>query len=106
MERIKPFYSEMHQMAQVLGEYGISLAVHPLWFNYECVDGMRAVDTVTNRLPELGLTVCFHHVTKAEEIRWLYWSSIAARQTLVTLKNLRLQARSRWPRPDRLVAYI
>ena len=65
-EGISYFCAEMSRMARVLGEQGISLRFHPLWFNFETVGGVCAVDTVMKMLPkEVGLTLCVYHAVRS-----------------------------------------
>ena len=67
-EGIRYFCAEMSRMARVLGQQGISLTFHPLWFNFERVNGVSAVDTVMEMLPgEVGLTLCVYHAVRAGE---------------------------------------
>lgn len=62
------FCTEMSRMAQVLGEQGISLSFHPLWFNFEKVNGVRALDTIMEKLhKEVNLTLCVYHAVRAGE---------------------------------------
>jgi len=66
-EGIEEFCDAMGQMARTLGEHGIALTFHPLWFNYEYVNGIRAIDIVMEQLPEVGLTLCVYHAVRAGE---------------------------------------
>lgn len=53
-EGIVEFCDAMDQMARMLGEHSIALNFHPLWFNYEYINGIRAIDIVMEQLPEVG----------------------------------------------------
>ncbi len=63
---IKLFCSEMKQIFYVLREQGISLTFHPLFYNYEQVNGVCGLDTIMELLPlESGLTLCIYHAVRA-----------------------------------------
>ncbi|WP_438349156.1 sugar phosphate isomerase/epimerase family protein [Paenibacillus sp. FA6] len=65
-EGLKAFAAEMLRISQVLGEQGISLTFHPLWFNFESVSGISAVDMIMALFPhEIGLTLCVMQAVRA-----------------------------------------
>ena len=65
-EGLIDFAAEMDQIAQILGEQGISLTFHPTAPNFRLVNGRSAVDTVMELFPkEIGLTFCIFHAVRA-----------------------------------------
>jgi len=65
-EGIARFCADLRAMARALGNRGITLTFHPLWFNFEPVDGVSAVDAVMETLPdEVGLTLCVSQAVRA-----------------------------------------
>jgi sugar phosphate isomerase/epimerase len=63
---IEFFCTEMKRIAMLLKEKGIGLTFHPLWYNFDLVNGIRAIDKIMEDLPdEIGLTLCIYHAVKA-----------------------------------------
>lgn len=65
-EGLQNFAAEMGRIAQVLGEHGISLTFHPVWYNFKLASGVNAIDIIMELLPrEVGLTLCVLHAIRA-----------------------------------------
>ena len=65
-EGLRDFAAEMGRIARTLGEQGISLTFHPLWYNFQPGDGASAVDKIMDLLPQdVGLTLCVYHAMRA-----------------------------------------
>jgi hypothetical protein len=66
-EGLQLFADKMTRMAERLGEHGIGLSFHPLWFNYASIDGISAVDRVMDMLPQhVKLTLCVLQAVRAK----------------------------------------
>ena len=65
IEHYKPFVSEMQAACKQVEEAGLIFTYHPLFFDFNEVDGIRPMDYLAEMVPEMQVTLDFYHVIAA-----------------------------------------